>query len=1000
YDTGADSGSGDFGTDMGVYDTGADSGSGDFGTDVGFDAGCTPDCVGKCGGPDRCGGTCPDSCIAPETCGGGGVQSICGFIPTCGPSPSGKGGDMCDIPAGAFWMGCNVAVDKECSNDEKPYHEVTVPNFKIDKYEVSAGEYGECVSAGVCTGADTEGKCNYHAAGKDNHPVNCVDWDQAKAYCAWAGKRLPSEAEWEKVARGADGRKYPWGNTGLDCDHAVTSVSPCSASGTAAVGSKPTGASLYGTMDAIGNVWEWVHDDYHPSYYGAPANGRAWTDDPRGTYRVLRGGGWYYGDADSLRSSRRVGFHPSYRTDYLGFRCAWPCVADCSGKCGGDDGCGGTCLDNCDLPQTCGGGGTENVCGCTPDCAGKCGGDDGCGGKCPDNCVAPDTCGGGGTQNVCGNPFVCGPSPSGKGGSMCDVPPGAFQMGCNSAVDNECEIDEIPGHQVVVAEFKIDKYEVTVLDYVACVTAGECTAAGTGGGCNFGVAPRENTPTNCVDWNQAKAYCAWAGKRLPTEAEWEKAARGMDGRKYPWGNDPLDCNHAVHSANGCNYPGTAPVGSKPAGVSPYGAEDMIGNVFEWVEDDWPSSYYTTPVDGSAWLDNPRASKRAMRGGGWYYSYTRDLRASERNGSDLTDTFFDIGFRCAWNCIPACGGNCGGDDGCGGTCPDNCVLPETCGGGGSQNVCGCSMPDCSGKCGGAADGCGGICPDPCDGHGTCNAGACTCDAGYTGTLCDVCETGYTGYPNCVRTPVCGPSPTGKGGDMCDVPAGAFMMGCNTDVDTECYGDGREDPYHSVTVPAFKIDKYEVTASEYKACVTASGCNAANTGSGCNYNVAGKESHPINCVDWNQAKAYCTWAGKKLATEAEWEKAARGMDGRKYPWGNDVLDCNRAVHSVSPCSNSGTATVGSKPTGVSPCGAMDMVGNVWEWVEDDYHSSYTGAPANGSAWVDGPRGSYRVLRGGGWNDIGGGAENLRASGRGPDNPTFRYDFDGFRCSRDGS
>jgi formylglycine-generating enzyme required for sulfatase activity len=231
----------------------------------------------------------------------------------------------------------------------------------------------------------------------------------------------------------------------------------------------------------------------------------------------------------------------------------------------------------------------------------------------------------------------------------------------------------------------------------------------------------------------------------------------------------------------------------------------------------------------------------------------------------------------------------------------------------------------------------------------------------------------------------------GGDMCDVAAGAFQMGCNSAVDTECFGG--ESPYHSVTVPAFKVDKYEVTAAEYKACVDASGCTAANTTGGCNYNVGGKESHPIDCVDWNQAKAYCEWAGKRLPTEAEWEKAARGTDGRKYPWGNDALDCNRAVHSVSPCNNSGTVPVGSKPAGVSPYGAEDMEGNVWEWVEDWYHDSYTGAPSDGSAWVN-PAGSYRVWRGGSWGHVEPGY--LRASYRGRNYPTSRSDYGGFRCA----
>jgi formylglycine-generating enzyme required for sulfatase activity len=235
-------------------------------------------------------------------------------------------------------------------------------------------------------------------------------------------------------------------------------------------------------------------------------------------------------------------------------------------------------------------------------------------------------------------------------------------------------------------------------------------------------------------------------------------------------------------------------------------------------------------------------------------------------------------------------------------------------------------------------------------------------------------------------------------MVSVAAGSFWMGCNDAVDTECQADGREAPYHQVWVPAFKIDKHETTVSDFAACVTNSGCTAADTGSGCNFNVAGKENHPINCVDWNRAKAYCTWVGKRLPAEAEWEKTARGTDGRKYPWGNDVLDCNRAVHSVSPCSNSGTATVGSKPTGVSPYGAMDMVGNVWEFTEDDWHSGYTGAPNDGSPWIDTPRAEWRVYRGGAFS--GNNPAYLRSSVR------AQFPFDtgsntlGFRCAISGN
>jgi formylglycine-generating enzyme required for sulfatase activity len=228
-------------------------------------------------------------------------------------------------------------------------------------------------------------------------------------------------------------------------------------------------------------------------------------------------------------------------------------------------------------------------------------------------------------------------------------------------------------------------------------------------------------------------------------------------------------------------------------------------------------------------------------------------------------------------------------------------------------------------------------------------------------------------------------------MCSIPAGPFMMGCNKAVDTGCFT--MEGPYHRVTVSAFKIDKYEVTAEDYKACVTAGGCTPTNTGSAYNYDRLGGENHPINGVDWNQAKAYCAWAGKRLPTEAEWEKAARGTDGRRYPWGNNSLDCDHAVMSTKVCSNTGTAPVGSKSLGASPYGALDMSGNVWEWVEDWYHSTYTGAPSDGSAWVT-PTGTSRVLRGGSWGI--GPTGFLRVSARYDNDPTLRNCPVGFRCA----
>ena len=218
---------------------------------------------------------------------------------------------------------------------------------------------------------------------------------------------------------------------------------------------------------------------------------------------------------------------------------------------------------------------------------------------------------------------------------MVPVPAGEFLMGCNAAIDSECEDDEKPGRRVDVAAFSIDKTEVTVAQYSECVKAGACGADGLEIPFYDGVAQREfesycnwqgglDKPINCVDWNQAQAFCKWFGKRLPTEREWEKAARGTDGRKYPWGNSRYDA--AAKLANVAGDDGTAPVGSFPAGASPYGALDMAGNVFEWTS-------------------SGQAGRYVVRGGSWSNS-PKECRASYRDGAAATQRTPALGFRCA------------------------------------------------------------------------------------------------------------------------------------------------------------------------------------------------------------------------------------------------------------------------------------------------------------------------------------------------------------------
>jgi len=221
------------------------------------------------------------------------------------------------VASGSFWMGCNEAVDTLCESNESPYHEVTLSGYYMDRTEVTQGEYKKCVDAGEC---DTP-SCDWDPTGTPNRPVVCVTWSQAGEYCVWAGKRLPTEAEWEKAARGTDGRKYPWGNETATCDYAV--MYGCPGDAMDVCSKSPSGDSPYGLCDMAGNVWEWVSDWYDSGYYAnSPASNP--TGPVSGSDRVVRGGSFVNLGGVFLRASDRFAVYPSAGHDYLGFRCVRP----------------------------------------------------------------------------------------------------------------------------------------------------------------------------------------------------------------------------------------------------------------------------------------------------------------------------------------------------------------------------------------------------------------------------------------------------------------------------------------------------------------------------------------------------------------------------------------------------------------------------------------------------------------------------------------------------
>jgi formylglycine-generating enzyme required for sulfatase activity len=463
---------------------------------------------------------------------------------------------MVEVPAGEFLMGLTVdqfiTLSHQWSRQaaqesvfapfrgEVPQMTVWLDTFSIDQLEVTLGRYRACAEARVCAPIELSDDERTFIAGEtrpDDYPV-IVQWEDALRYCQWVGKRLPTEAEWEKAARGTDGRLFPWGDK-WDASRVSR--------GWGAVGNHPSGASPYGALDMVGNASEWTLDFYR-HYPGSAAEPLASAVAQSKVIRGARAFGW-----EAIVTMRDTG---SGR-QRAGFRCVQ-------------------------------------------------------GGEPVDLAAAV----------VDYQPLVLTPPPPPAEvdlSGMVEIPAGPFIMGFDERLlgdeDRAEHLPETPQHTVYLDAYYIDQSPVTAAQYAeflnvlgqhrwACGGA-DCAAVVEGPedfehgkgthhiiyeeGLYRAIEGKEDHPIDRVSWYGAQAYCAWRGKRLPTEAEWEKAARGTDGRRYPWGNE-WDSRAQEHES-WIFY--AYPVGSKPFLASPYGVMDLIGNTQgEWVSDWYTPDYYS------------------------------------------------------------------------------------------------------------------------------------------------------------------------------------------------------------------------------------------------------------------------------------------------------------------------------------------------------------------------------------------------------------------------
>lgn len=635
------------------------------------------------------------------------------------------------------------------------------------------------------------------------------------------------------------------------------------------------------------------------------------------------------------------------------------------------------------------------------------------------------------------------------------LPPARTRVGCSDS-DRRCRQNEVYFRWFELPGFWIETREVSNARYRQCVEAGAC--APPLDPAHYYERGRENDPVVGVTWKQARDYASWVGRRLPSEVEWERAARAGDQRwKFPWGNS----RRAEHANVWLETPGAAN-GIRPVGTYPPtgpGLFDMGGNVWEWCADRYQAGLKQLPDDGSP----VRAGiGRVVRGGSWRRTIELS-RVSARSWFDEWYRADDVGFRCvvsrsdensdefvlaAANRTFAPTVRIGHDLAGAALSPEDrryldrraitWLLLE--GRVDSALEVAFSLLQRDPEDPVALDVFNGI-------DEQLSSAARNGNLDQLDDMRNVLALAAAGNSRFERRRreiqpmviaalrACGEAASRVG--QRDLARACFEKGLEISINDATLlrgiesvtpragevrsslrdgremvwvprgtfrrgaseGDGQADldefPAARVQVAGFWIDRYEVTNADYRRCVEAGAC--APPGQSDAYDDPNRAANPVLGVDWFQARQYARWAGKRLPTEAEWEYAARAGSPERFPWGEKWNPERANGLGVEGADRWGAeAPVGSLPP--NAWGIYDLVGNAAEWVQDVYHQGYSGGPRNERAWEQ-ETGAIaerkRVIRGGSYTSAG---SNQRVSERTARRPDEAHRATGFRCASD--